>query len=102
MQKFFRNAGLTPTKSQACAEEAICQEAHNPRKLFKYVHEVADFSLMNLGKIVVRTVECRVGWFRPCVCVTRFATLTSNRVNSFYNSSCRRVSLAHQTLCIVT
>jgi hypothetical protein len=55
MQKFFRNAGLTPTKSQACAEEAICQEAHNPRKLFKYVHEVADFSLMNLGKIVVYT-----------------------------------------------
>lgn len=53
MQKFFRNAGLTPTKSQACAEEAICQEAHNPRKLFKYVHEVADFSLMNLGKIVL-------------------------------------------------
>ena len=53
MQKFFRNAGLTPTKSQACAEEAICQEAHNPRKLFKYVHEVEGFSLMNLGKIVI-------------------------------------------------
>lgn len=65
MQKFFRNAGLTPTKSQACAEEAICQEAHNPRKLFKYVHEVADFSLMNLGKIG----DCSMVWCIVLFCV---------------------------------
>ena len=49
MQNFFRRAGLSMQKSIACAEEAICLDASSPRKLFKYVHEVTGFSLMNLG-----------------------------------------------------
>jgi hypothetical protein len=49
MQNFFRRAGLSMQKSIACAEEAICLDASSPRKLFKYVHEVSGFSLMNLG-----------------------------------------------------
>lgn len=51
MSKFFRRAGLTQKKSQACAEEAVCMEAESPRKLNKYVHEVSDFELINLGDI---------------------------------------------------
>jgi hypothetical protein len=53
MSKFFRKAGLTQKKSQACAEEAICLDANSPRKLNKYVHEVNDFNLMNLGEETV-------------------------------------------------
>lgn len=49
MQLFFRRSGLSMQKSIVCAEEAICLDANSPRKLFKYVHEVSGFSLMNLG-----------------------------------------------------
>lgn len=49
MQIFFRRSGLSMQKSIVCAEEAICLDANSPRKLFKYVHEVSGFSLMNLG-----------------------------------------------------
>ena len=49
MQNFFRRCGLSMQKSITCAEEAICLDANSPRKLFKYVHEVSGFSLMNLG-----------------------------------------------------
>ena len=51
MQNFFRRAGLSMKKSIVCAEESICLDANSPRKLFKYVHEVSGFSLMNLGMI---------------------------------------------------
>lgn len=49
MATFFRRCGLSMQKSIICAEEAICLDANSPRKLFKYVHEVVGFSLMNLG-----------------------------------------------------
>ena len=49
MQNFFRRAGLSMQKSVACAEESVCLDANTPRKLFKYVHEVQGFSLIELG-----------------------------------------------------
>jgi hypothetical protein len=49
MMNFFKRAGLSMKKAKACAEEAICLDASSPRKLFKYVHEVAGFSLIHLG-----------------------------------------------------
>jgi hypothetical protein len=49
MMNFFKRAGLSMKKANACAEEAICLDASSPRKLFKYVHEVAGFSLIHLG-----------------------------------------------------
>lgn len=64
MAKFFRKAGLTQKKAQACAEESICLDANSPRKLNKYVHEVNDFNLMNLGKLLLSITVCNV-----CVCV---------------------------------
>lgn len=49
MQNFFRRAGLSMKKSISAAEEAVCLDANTPRKLFKYVHEVEGFSLLDLG-----------------------------------------------------
>lgn len=49
MLNFYRKCGLSMKKSLACAEESICLDANSPRKLFKYVHEVIGFSLLNIG-----------------------------------------------------
>ena len=67
MQNFFRRAGLSMKKSIVCAEESICLDANSPRKLFKYVHEVSGFSLMNLGTSCQESVEFTSFNFVPII-----------------------------------
>lgn len=49
MQEFFRFAGLSIQLSKRCAEEAICMHINSPKKLYKYLQEVDEFSLTALG-----------------------------------------------------
>jgi len=49
MTNFFKQAGLGIKSAKSCAEEAIYLDANSPRQLFKYVHEVEEFSLIHLG-----------------------------------------------------